>query len=142
MRACRHLRVGEFHYVHHQPDGTPYDEPNAMGEALIAAARDVGLRICLLDTCYLAAGFGERTEGVQRRFDDGDAERWATRVRDLAARHADELDVVIGAAIHSVRAVPREQLAGRRRRAARARRCTSTSPSSRPRTRRASPRPG
>ena len=49
--------VGEFHYVHHQPDGTPYDEPNAMGEALIAAARDVGLRICLLDTCYLAAGF-------------------------------------------------------------------------------------
>ena len=41
--------VGEFHYVHHQPDGTPYDDPNAMGEALIAAAGEAGLRITLLD---------------------------------------------------------------------------------------------
>ena len=96
--------VGEFHYLHHQPDGTPYDDPNAMGDAIIEAAREVGLRICLLDTCYTQA------EGVQRRFDDGDAEQWASRVHDLAARHADEPDVVIGAAIHSVRAVPREQL--------------------------------
>jgi len=96
--------VGEFHYLHHQPDGTPYDDANVMGDALIEAAREVGLRICLLDTCYTQA------EGVQRRFDDGDAERWATRVRDLAARHAGDADVVIGAAIHSVRAVPREQL--------------------------------
>jgi formiminoglutamate deiminase len=96
--------VGEFHYLHHQPGGTPYDDANVMGEALIDAAREVGLRICLLDTCYTQA------EGVQRRFDDGDAGRWASRVNDLAARHAGDADVVIGAAIHSVRAVPREQL--------------------------------
>jgi formiminoglutamate deiminase len=96
--------VGEFHYLHHQPDGTPYDDANVMGDALIEAARDVGLRICLLDTCYTLA------DSVQRRFDDGDAEQWASRVRDLAARHAGDADVVIGAAIHSVRAVPREQL--------------------------------
>ncbi|MGH1562202.1 formimidoylglutamate deiminase [Mumia sp. DW29H23] len=110
--------VGEFHYLHHGPDGTPYDDPNATGEALIAAAREVGLRICLLDTCYLAAGFGVSTgstsaslSGVQRRFSDGDAETWAQRVHDLAARHAGADDVVVGAAIHSVRAVPPDQLA-------------------------------
>ncbi|MFD1826155.1 MULTISPECIES: formimidoylglutamate deiminase [Mumia] len=102
--------VGEFHYLHHGPDGVPYDDPNATGEALIAAAREVGLRICLLDTCYLAAGFGRPVEGVQRRFSDGDAEAWALRVSDLAARHAGADDVVVGAAIHSVRAVPPGQL--------------------------------
>ena len=51
-------RVGEFHYLHHRPDGTPYDDPNAMGEALVAAAREAGIRIPLLDTCYLSGGFG------------------------------------------------------------------------------------
>lgn len=102
--------VGEFHYVHHRPDGRPYDDPNAMGEALIAAAREAGVRIALLDTCYLAAGFGREPEGVQRRFSDGDAGAWASRVDALRQRHAGEDDVVIGAAIHSVRAVPRDQL--------------------------------
>ncbi|MEV2207478.1 amidohydrolase family protein, partial [Streptomyces sp. NPDC047970] len=51
--------VGEFHYVHHAPGGTPYADPNAMGEALIAAAAEAGIRITLLDTAYLSAGFGE-----------------------------------------------------------------------------------
>ncbi|KRC65133.1 N-formimino-L-glutamate deiminase [Aeromicrobium sp. Root236] len=118
MHAAGIRSVGEFHYLHHQPDGRAYDDPNAMGEALIAAAREAGLRIALLDTCYLAAGFGLSTgsrsrdpEGVQRRFSDGDADAWASRVGDLARKHAGEDDVVIGAAIHSVRAVPRAQLA-------------------------------
>jgi formiminoglutamate deiminase len=110
MRLAGIDAVGEFHYLHHQPDGRSYDDPNALGESLVAAARDAGLRICLLDTCYLAGGFSEPTQGVQRRFDDGDAERWAARVHDLAGRHAGAEDVVIGAAIHSVRAVPRGQL--------------------------------
>ena len=103
--------VGEFHYVHHRPDGGPYGDPNAMGEALIAAAREAGVRIALLDTCYLAAGFGREPQGVQGRFSDGHAEAWASRVEELAQKHSGEDDVVIGAAIHSVRAVPREQLA-------------------------------
>lgn len=102
--------VGEFHYLHHGPDGTPYDDPNAMGEALIAAAREAGIRICLIDTCYLAAGFGKAPEGVQNRYSDGSAEAWAIRVGDLAARYEAAPDVVIGAAIHSVRAVPPGQL--------------------------------
>ncbi|MGO4255179.1 formimidoylglutamate deiminase [Marmoricola sp. RAF53] len=95
--------VGEFHYLHHQPDGTPYDDPNEMGKALLAAADDAGIRIRLLDTCYLTAGIGIEAQGVQRRFSDGDAHRWAERVAALA-------DDRVGAAIHSVRAVPRDQL--------------------------------
>lgn len=98
--------VGEFHYLHHGPDGTPYDDPNAMGEALIAAARDAGLRIALLDTCYLTGGLGQGLAGVQLRFGDGDAHAWAARVASL--KPAD--DVVIGAAAHSVRGVPKDQL--------------------------------
>jgi formiminoglutamate deiminase len=102
--------VGEFHYLHHGAEGAPYSDPNEVGEALIAAAREAGLRITLLDTCYLASGPGRAPEGVQRRFDDGDADAWADRVATLAARHDGEPDVVVGAAIHSVRAVPVDQL--------------------------------
>ncbi|GAA1553853.1 formimidoylglutamate deiminase [Kribbella sancticallisti] len=98
--------VGEFHYLHHAPGGRRYDDPNAMGEALIAAARDVGLRIALLDTCYVAGGIDQPLNEVQQRFSDGDAARWAARMLDL--RGAD--DVVIGAAAHSVRGVPQDQL--------------------------------
>jgi formiminoglutamate deiminase len=98
--------VGEFHYLHHGPDGTPYDDANAMGHAVLAAAAEAGLRITLLDSCYLAAGLGKEPEGVQRRFSDGDAESWAARADAL--RRGDGSRV--GAAVHSVRAVPREQV--------------------------------
>ncbi|MFC7265454.1 formimidoylglutamate deiminase [Streptomyces lutosisoli] len=99
--------VGEFHYVHHAPGGTPYADPNAMGEALIAAAAEAGIRITLLDTAYLSAGFGQPPNQHQLRFSDGTADAWAERCSVLKDRdHAR-----IGAAIHSVRAVPAGQLA-------------------------------
>ncbi|MEV6980374.1 formimidoylglutamate deiminase [Sphaerisporangium sp. NPDC051017] len=99
--------VGEFHYVHHDTGGRPYQARNAMGEALVAAARDAGIRITLLDTCYLRGGFDTPLEGPQTRFGDGDAAAWADRAGALkGGEHAR-----IGAAIHSVRAVPAEQLA-------------------------------
>jgi formiminoglutamate deiminase len=98
--------VGEFHYLHHGPDGVPYADPNAMGEAVLAAAADAGIRITLLDTCYLAGGFGRPLEGPQRRFGDGDAATWADRVARLRAGDT----VRVGAAVHSVRAVPAEEL--------------------------------
>ncbi|CAL9542046.1 formimidoylglutamate deiminase [Streptomyces sp. Tu 3180] len=99
--------VGEFHYVHHAPGGTPYADPNAMGEALIAAAAEAGIRITLLDTAYLSSGFGRPPTAHQLRFSDGTAEAWAERSSLLKERdHAR-----IGAAVHSVRAVPADQLA-------------------------------
>jgi len=93
--------VGEFHYLHHATGGARYQNPNAMGEALLAAARDAGLRITLLDCCYLRGGFDRPLEGVQLRFGDGDADGWALRTEGLR----DDAGSRIGAAIHSVRAL-------------------------------------
>ena len=92
MVAAGFTTVGEFHYVHHRPDGSSYDAPNELGRAVVAAAREAGLRIALLDTCYLSAGFGAPPEGVQRRFTDGDADRWAERRAALT----EEDGVVVG----------------------------------------------
>jgi formiminoglutamate deiminase len=103
--------VGEFHYLHHEPDGRPYADPNAMGEALVQAAADAGIRLTLLDACYLAGGLDASghlpLDVVQRRFADADVAAWAARVKALrdidGVRH--------GVAIHSVRAVPRDAIA-------------------------------
>ncbi|HEX5533985.1 MAG TPA: formimidoylglutamate deiminase [Actinomycetales bacterium] len=102
--------VGEFHYLHHDRGGSPYADPNAMGQALIQAAAEAGVRLTLLDTCYVAGGLDAGghlpLDEVQVRFTDGDAEAWATRLNLLN----DSETVRIGAAIHSVRAVPADQL--------------------------------
>ena len=90
MRRAGITCVGEFDYVHHS-------------EALIAAAREAGIRITLLDACYLAGGFGEPPNAVQQRFSDGDADAWAARVSAITGAK-------VGAAIHSVRAVPVDQM--------------------------------
>jgi formiminoglutamate deiminase len=103
--------VGEFHYLHHSPGGRAYDDPNAMGHALVEAAHDAGLSMALLDTCYLTGGVDQPLTGTQQRFGDLDAETWATRASSLHAAYADRGDVVIGAAVHSVRAVPADQMA-------------------------------
>jgi formiminoglutamate deiminase len=108
--------VGEFHYLHHRPDGSPYADPNAMGRALVQAAAEAGLRLTLLDTCYLTGGL-DRTgvlplAGPQVRFSDGDASRWAERVDALGLGEHGMISphARAGAAIHSVRAVPPEQM--------------------------------
>lgn len=99
--------VGEFHYLHHAPGGARYRDPNAMNAALAQAARDAGIRLTLLDTCYLAGGFGRPVDGVQLRFADADADAWRDRVERFAQ---DEPGVRLGAALHSVRAVPVEAI--------------------------------
>jgi len=93
--------VGEFHYLHHAPGGVPYGDANEMGRALIAAAAEAGVRITLIDSCYLHGGIGEPPDGAQRRFSDGSAGAWADRVDALGEGDS----VRIGAAIHSMRAV-------------------------------------
>jgi formiminoglutamate deiminase len=109
--------VGEFHYLHHGPEGTPYADPNEMGKVLIAAAAQAGLRITLLDTCYLSGGLGadgaaEPLAGPQLRFGDHDGEGWAARADGLGADEHGLLGPLarVGAAIHSVRAVPVAQM--------------------------------
>ena len=105
--------VGEFHYLHHDVDGDPYVDPNVMGTVLIEAAAQAGIRITLLDALYLTSSVdGKPLEGVQRRFGDHDLDSYLARVERLDETNADNTDTVrIGAALHSVRAVPAELLA-------------------------------
>ncbi len=98
MVVAGYTSVGEFHYLHHQPDGTLHEEPNAMRDALRDAAETASIRLVLLDTAYLSSGFGAPPEGVQVRYSDGSGAAWAARAGAGPA------------AIHSVRAVPRDEL--------------------------------
>lgn len=99
--------VGEFFYLHHDTGGRRYAEPNLLGETVVQAAGDAGIRITLLDTCYLQAGVdGTRLQGVQQRFGDGSWQEWAQRVDALTGSPTAR----VGAAVHSVRAVPRDAL--------------------------------
>jgi formimidoylglutamate deiminase len=98
--------VGEFHYVHHQPDGTPYDDRTVMADAVIDAAKQARLRIALLRTAYHRAGPGRDPEPMQRRFSDADVDAVLRDVDTLRAKWRNDPDVVIGLAPHSVRAVP------------------------------------
>jgi formimidoylglutamate deiminase len=109
MAAAGYGAVGEFHYVHHRPDGTPYEEPNAMAIALADAAVEAGLEIVLLPAAYHRAGWAggdlSPTPG-QRRFCDPDVETFLARVDGLRAWTAGRAGVAVGVAAHSVRAVP------------------------------------
>src|SRR6266545_890510 len=94
--------VGEFHYIHHDQEGRRYADPNEMGLALAAAASKAGIRLTLIDACYLRGDLkGRPLEGPQLRFGDGDASTWAERVGKLQAGPT----LRIAAGIHSVRAL-------------------------------------
>ncbi|HVB26251.1 MAG TPA: formimidoylglutamate deiminase [Ktedonobacteraceae bacterium] len=103
MLAAGYTTVGEFHYVHHQPDGQPYAAPNAMAEAVIQAGHDAGIRVVLLMTAYAQAGFNQPPQEDQRRFCDASVENYLGRVEALRVT-----GVPIGVAPHSVRAVPED----------------------------------
>ncbi|MCI4012197.1 formimidoylglutamate deiminase [Brevibacterium sp. ZH18] len=137
MLAGGYTSVGEFHYVHHAPDGTPYggdneesarprgdvsarDEPrtHAMERALARAAASAGLRIRLLDTCYLTSGIDTELSAEQARFGDGTIDGYMDRHAALSEAFATEFPigapgesfVHVGSAIHSIRAVPAANL--------------------------------
>jgi formimidoylglutamate deiminase len=101
MLAAGYTTVGEFHYVHHQPDGRPYAHANAMAEAILQAGREAGIRVVLLMTAYAQSGFGQPPEEGQLRFCDASVEAYLARVEALRVA-----GVPVGVAPHSVRAVP------------------------------------
>ncbi|MWV48572.1 formimidoylglutamate deiminase [Rathayibacter sp. VKM Ac-2803] len=122
MVAAGYTAVGEFHYVHHRPGGEPYGvdphdgahdrEPeHAMERAVADAAADAGIRLTLLDTLYLGAGIGRGLDPDQRRFGDRGAAGWLERWHRLRTTLADRPGLLLGAAIHSVRAVPEREIA-------------------------------
>jgi formimidoylglutamate deiminase len=109
MAGAGYGAVGEFHYVHHRPDGTPYEDVNAMAIAVAQAALDAGLEIVMLPAAYYRNGWDGRDlepEPGQRRFCDPDVETFLARVDALRGWAASRPGVSVGIAAHSVRAVP------------------------------------
>jgi formimidoylglutamate deiminase len=124
--------VGEFHYLHHAPDGRPYDNPSLLGKQVVRAAHDVGLRIALLRVAYARAGFEKEANPQQRRFIETDPETYLKNLeqlgQELSRGHTTAVNTFvtqsdgalpdgratapaaarawIGVAPHSVRAVP------------------------------------
>src|SRR5437016_9659516 len=94
--------VGEFHYLHRDPSGAPYADPNELDRAVGRAAREAGLRVVLLRVAYARSGFRVPPNPRQRRFIEGSADEY---LRNLAALSR---DFPVGAAPHSVRACPAE----------------------------------
>ncbi|HSO99114.1 MAG TPA: formimidoylglutamate deiminase, partial [Solirubrobacteraceae bacterium] len=109
MRRAGYGLVGEFHYVHHQPDGSPYGEPNEMTFAVAEAALSAGLPIVMLPAAYHRDGWDgadRPPHSGQRRFCDPDVESFLARVDELRAWAQGRDGVEVGIAAHSVRAVP------------------------------------
>ncbi|HEY3612721.1 MAG TPA: formimidoylglutamate deiminase [Gaiellales bacterium] len=109
-RRAGYTAVGEFHYVHHRPDGTPYEEPNELALAVVEAARSVGIRIVVLMAAYARGGAGRGPTAGQRRFCDPSVEVYLDRVERLSAAVEGDPLVTVGYAPHSLRAVPRAWL--------------------------------
>jgi formimidoylglutamate deiminase len=102
--------VGEFHYLHHAPDGSVYDDPNLMARQVVRAANDVGLRIALLRVAYARSGYETETNPRQLRFIEKDPQTYLKNVQQLSKNlgKVDDLPRMAwtGIAPHSVRAVP------------------------------------
>jgi formimidoylglutamate deiminase len=109
MLAAGITTVGEFHYLHYQEDGTRYDNPNLLAELVAHAAADVGLRIALLRTAYVRAGWKRPPNAAQERFITPDVRDFIADTELLRARLASD-SAWVGVAPHSVRAVPLDYL--------------------------------
>ncbi|HKP35864.1 MAG TPA: formimidoylglutamate deiminase [Pyrinomonadaceae bacterium] len=109
--------VGEFHYLHHSPAGTPYDDPNLLARQVIRAANEVGLRIALLRVAYARSGFKTEPNPQQIRFIESDPDRYVRNLENLigdldqaSAASPTPATAWAGVAPHSVRAVPLDYL--------------------------------
>ncbi len=99
MLRAGYTSVAEFHYVHHRPDGQPYEDPNALAKAVAEAAEEAGIRLMLLPVAYARGGIP--------RFRDAEVERFLERFDALRGWAKERQLLEVGVAAHSVRAVPR-----------------------------------
>ncbi len=104
MLEAGYTQVCEFHYLHHAPDGRPYDDPAAMSRALVEAAREAGIRLTLLPVLYMSGGFDGRPLGERQKRFGHDVDGYLRLFASLRAPGDEALR--IGCALHSLRAVP------------------------------------
>ncbi len=104
MLEAGYTSVCEFHYLHHQPDGRPYDNPAEMSQALMAAARDAGIRLTLLPVLYMSGGVDGRPLSERQRRFGHTLDAYLLLLQSLRAQCDDQL--AVGVALHSLRAVP------------------------------------
>ena len=103
--------VGEFHYIHHAPDGSRYADRNLIEREVIRAARDVGVRIALLRVAYARAGYQRPPDPQQIRFIEDTPDKYLESLEELLSATELEDDAAwVGVAPHSVRAVPLDYL--------------------------------
>lgn len=111
MLRAGYTQVAEFHYLHHQPGGRPYDDRACLARCMVRAARKAGIGITLLPVLYAHAGFGGQVpEGAQRRFINS-ADQMIDMVSSLYQEFEADPDVRIGLALHSLRAVSPDMIA-------------------------------
>jgi formimidoylglutamate deiminase len=108
MLEAGYASVCEFHYLHHAPDGTRYEDHAAMSRALVAAARDTGIRMTLLPVLYMAGGFDGRALGERQRRFGHDVDGYLRLVDRLRAEQ--DAGLRVGCALHSLRAVPEDAM--------------------------------
>ena len=104
MLKAGYTQVCEFHYLHHQPNGSPYADPAAMSLALIEAAQETGIGLTLLPTLYMTGGFDGRPLSERQRRFGTTVERYLELLEQL--RKMENSTLRIGIALHSLRAVP------------------------------------
>lgn len=114
MLLCGVTTVGEFHYIHHRPDGTPYDDPVVMADAIAQAALETGIRLCLLRTVYLQGDFDTPPKASQTRFVDASLDTAMLYLEQTVHRLRSYVDARLGwgVAAHSLRGVPVDAIVG------------------------------
>lgn len=113
MEMLKHgfTAVGEFHYVHHDPDGEPYADPAEMSERLIAAADTAGIAVTVLPVMYAHAGVGKPPAPAQKRYVHADPDSFLELVTKVRTRLKSRAGDVAGVALHSLRAVSADEIA-------------------------------
>lgn len=110
MLAAGYTEVGEFHYIHNQPDGRPYPQLGRLADQLVQAAVDTGISICLIPVLYQRGGFdGRPLVGTQRRFELS-VEGLRSLVEGLQEKWGKVPGFRLGLAFHSLRAVAPDHL--------------------------------
>ncbi len=108
MLEAGYTSVCEFHYLHHQPNGLPYENSAAMSQAIMQAAQDTGIRLTLLPVLYMTGGFDGRALNDQQKRFSHSVENFLGLIAKLQTQENDTLK--IGIALHSLRAVPEKAI--------------------------------